>query len=131
MQDLLLKDTVRFKLIINGWEKLFKRMYCLVCTRCYGYYLPYTFMSPVSDMFNHDHNNDTGLIVVNKELHVDPLKSKSYFKSSKYLNDVRIIYKTDSEADRLAREDVLSHGYTVSDEYWRQRKEATLPGWQE
>ena len=131
MQDLLLKDTVRFKLIIDGWEKLFKRMYCLVCTRCYGYYLPYTFMSPVSDMFNHDHNNDTGLIVVNKELHVDPLKSKSYFKSSKYLNDVRIIYNTDSEADRLAREDVLSHGYTVSDEYWRQRKEATLPGWQE
>ena len=54
-------------------------------------------MSPVSDMFNHDHMNDTGLIVINKELHTNPLKERSYFKSNKYLNDVRLIYNTDSE----------------------------------
>lgn len=76
-------------------------------------------MSPISDMFNHDHNNDTGLILTNKELHTDPLKSKSYFKSSKYLNDVRLIYSTDSEADQKAKTDVLTHGYAVSEEYWR------------
>ena len=76
-------------------------------------------MSPISDMFNHDHNNDTGLILTNKELHTDPLKSKSYFKSSKYLNDVRLIYSTDSEADQKAKADDLSHGYAVSEEYWR------------
>ena len=131
MMELILSDTKRFKKIIDGWENLFKRMYSLVCTRCYGYYLPYTFMAPIADMVNHDHNNDTGLILVNKELHVDPLKSKSYFKSGKYLNDVRIIYNTDSEADQKAKADVLSHGYHVSEEYWRQRKEATLPGWQD
>ncbi len=49
-------------------------------------------MLPVLDLFNHDHNNDTSLIMVNKELHVDPLKYKSYFKSDKYLNDVRLVY---------------------------------------
>ena len=76
-------------------------------------------MCPIADMFNHDHNNDTGLILTNKELHTNPLKSKSYFKSSKYLNDVRLIYANDSEADLKARADALSRGYTVSDEYWR------------
>jgi hypothetical protein len=96
---------------------LFQRMYCLVCTRCYGYYLPYTFMSPISDLFNHDHDNETGLILVNKELHTDPLKSKSYFKSNKYLNDVRIVYPGDSEIDTKARADVLSHGYSATDTY--------------
>jgi len=43
--------------------------------------------------------NDSGLILINKELHTNPLKEKSYFKSSKYLNDVRLVYNTDSEAD--------------------------------
>lgn len=119
MQDMLLKDVTRFKPLVDGWETLFRRMYYLTCTRCYGYYLNYTFLSPISDMFNHDHNNDTGLIVINKELHTNPLKQKSYFKSNKYLNDVRIVYNTDSEADEKARNDVLSQGYTVSDEYWR------------
>lgn len=108
LMDLILKDTDRFRGLVDGWESLFRRIYCLVCTRCYGYYLPYTFCSPVSDLFNHDHNNDTGLIVVNKELHVDPLKDKCYFKSGKYLNDVRIVYSTDSESDQKARSDVLS-----------------------
>jgi len=99
MQTLLLKDYNRFKLINDEWEDLFRRMYCLVCTRCYGYYLDYTFMSPITDLFNHDHLNDSGLILINKELHTNPLKEKSYFKSSKYLNDVRLVYNTDSEAD--------------------------------
>ena len=51
------------------------------------------------DMFNHDHNQDSALFLFNKELHVDPLKSKSYFRSNKYLNDVRMMYNSDSEAD--------------------------------
>ena len=49
-------------------------------------------MLPVMDMFNHDHKNDCGLYVMNKELHIDPIKCKSYFKSNKYLNDVRMLY---------------------------------------
>ena len=106
-------------------------MYAIVCTRCYGYYLPYTFMAPVCDMFNHDHNNDAGLFAFNKECHLDPLKHKSYFKSNKYLNDVRILFSSDSEADVKARADVLTQGFHITDEYWRQRKEATLPGWKD
>ena len=84
-------------LLYEEGEPLFRRMYCLVCTRCYGYHLDFTFMLPVLDLFNHDHNNDTSLIMVNKELHVDPLKYKTYFKSDKYLNDVRLVYNTESE----------------------------------
>ena len=70
---MMLNDTARFRPLLTEWENLFRRMYCLVCTRCYGYYLPYTFMCPINDMFNHDHNNDTGLIPINKELHTNPL----------------------------------------------------------
>ena len=106
-------------------------MYCIVCTRCYGYYLNYTFLSPVSDMFNHDHDNDTGLILINKELHTNPLKSKSYFQSNKYLNDVRLVYSKDTETDKKALDDVLTQGYSVTETYYKQRHDTTLPGWLE
>ena len=75
LKELFLKNLEMFTPLIKaGGDKLFKKYYCLVCTRCYGYYLNYTFMAPVADMFNHDHNNDAGLILVNKELHTNPLK---------------------------------------------------------
>ena len=89
----------KFEKLIDGWEKMFRKFYALVCTRCYGYYLPFTFCAPVADLFNHDHNNDNGLIIFNKELHTDPLKSKTYFKSNKYLNNVQLMYDNDDEAD--------------------------------
>ena len=75
-------------------------MYCLVCTRCFGYYLDFTFVLPVMDMLNHDHNNDTGLYLINKELHIEPMQAKSYFSSDKYLNDVSMLYQKDTEPDR-------------------------------
>ena len=53
-------------------------------------------MAPVLDMFNHDDNYDCGLNLFNKELHLDPLRIKSYFKSSKYLNNTRMMYPGDS-----------------------------------
>ena len=116
---MLVNDIERFYKLFAGWEELFRRVYTLVCTRCYGYYLNYTFCCPIADQFNHDHNNDTGLFVINKELHVDPLKSKSYFKSNKYLNDVRMLYNTGSEADAKAKEDVMTHGFMASEKYWQ------------
>jgi hypothetical protein len=77
-------------------------------------------MMPIMDLINHNHNNDTGLLMINKELHTDPLRSKSYFKSGKYLNDVRLVYSnSDSESDLKGRNDVLSHGYKATDEYWK------------
>ena len=105
MSELIAKNLTMFgPLIKAGGERLFKKYYCLVCTRCYGYYLNYTFMCPVADMFNHDHNNEAGLILINKELHTNPLKAKSYFKSNKYLNDVRLVYNDpSSEADEKAK----------------------------
>jgi hypothetical protein len=115
---MLVKNYSKYKKLIDGWEEMFRSIYCLVCTRCYGYYLPFTFLSPISDLFNHHHDNNTGLIIVNKELHTDPLRSKSYFKSNKYLNDVRIVYNSDSEADKKAKENVLSQGYSANDVYF-------------
>ena len=52
------------------------------------------------DMLNHDHNNDTGLYLINKELHIEPMQAKSYFSSDKYLNDVSMLYQKDTEPDR-------------------------------
>ena len=116
LKELFLKNLEMFTPLIKaGGDKLFKKYYCLVCTRCYGYYLNYTFMAPVADMFNHDHNNDAGLILVNKELHTNPLKQKSYFKSNKYLNDVSIVYNDEnSEADQKAKADMLTQGYKAT-----------------
>ncbi len=69
-------------------------------------------MMPVLDIVNHDYSNDTGLIMVNKQLHVDPTQSNSYFKSGKYLNDVRLVYNTsESESDIKARANSYSIGY--------------------
>lgn len=115
MSALLRKD--RFK-DVNWSEQLWRRIYCLVCTRCFGYYLNYTFMLPMMDMFNHSHNNDCGMYLINKELHLDPIRSKSYFKSDKYLNDVRMLYNKDTELDQAARSDVLAEGYVAPDSYW-------------
>ena len=89
MEILFKKD--RFK-DVHWSEQLWRRIYCLVCTRSFGYYLNFTFMLPVMDMINHEHKNECGLYTLNKELHVDPMKCKSYFKSNKYLNDVRMLY---------------------------------------
>ena len=62
---------------------------------------------------------------------MDPLKSKTYFKSNKYLNNVQMMYDNGDEKDQQALGDILSEGYSVTDEYWRQRAEQNLPGWQE
>ena len=75
-------------------------------------------MLPMMDMFNHSHNNDCGMYLINKELHLDPIRSKSYFKSDKYLNDVRMLYNKDTELDQAARSDVLAEGYVAPDSYW-------------
>ncbi len=66
-------------------------------------------MMPVFDLVNHNHRNDTGMVMVNKELHIDPLKSASYFKKGKYLNDVRLLYSNpESESDLNACNSLLS-----------------------
>lgn len=93
------------------WEALFRRIYCLVCSRCYGSYLPYTFLAPILDMVNHDHNYDTGIFLFNKGLHLDPLSVRSYFKSGKYLNNTRMMYKTDSAMDLKGRSNHLTRGF--------------------
>lgn len=128
MKKLLCKD--RFK--DHNWsEQLFRRIYCLVITRTWGYDMKDTFMLPVMDMFNHGHTGDCGFYVINKELHLDPTRSKSYFQSNKYLNDVRMLYKKDTEFDEAARSDVLAEGFVAPVEYWSQRHKGTLPGWRE
>ena len=80
-------------------------MYAVVCTRCFGYQLETTFMAPFADFVNHNHKYETSFMLVNKELHIDPMKHKSYFKGSKYLHDVTMMYeKKETELDREALE---------------------------
>ena len=70
--------------------------------------------------------------MVNKELHVDPLKSASYFKKGKYLNDVRLVYSnSESESDLNACNSVLSQGFQTSDRFESHQFEKTLPGWKQ
>ena len=68
-------------------------------------------MAPFADCLNHHHGVDCTFYMVNKELHVNPLKHKSYFKSEKYLNNMSLIYKTGSEADQAALNNDLINGY--------------------
>ena len=65
----MIQNSDRFKLVIEQWKEMFRRMYAAVCTRCFGYYMDYTFLAPFADCVNHTHSYDNSFILVNKELH--------------------------------------------------------------
>ena len=46
------------------------------------------------------------------------MSNKHYFKSSKYLTDVRLIFDKDTEEDERARNHALTKGFITTDEYW-------------
>ena len=69
MSSFMLRHLDKFLLVIEEWKELFRRMYALVCTRCFGYYMNYTFMAPFADCVNHKHTSETSFILVNRELH--------------------------------------------------------------
>ena len=98
MRAFMLSNSERFLSLLEGWEPMFRYFYAIVCTRCFGYVLDFTFLSPLADCVNHSHTSDTSFIMVNKELHLDPMKEKSYFKSDKYLHDVTIMYESNRSA---------------------------------
>ena len=54
--------------LIQG-EQYFRQWYARVCTRCFGSYLPFTFMTPVIDMVNHSHKDNCTFHVFNADMH--------------------------------------------------------------
>ena len=116
---------------IDGWEDLFKRCYAYVYTRASSYSFDTKMIIPFFDCINHSHCADTDYIMVNKEFHVDPLKEEAYFIQDKYLNDVSLLYKTGSDADKEALENELTQGYQGGAEYEQYQTDKSLPGWRE
>ena len=123
-QDKFLKE-------IDGWEDLFKRCYAYVYTRGSSYCFDTKVLIPFFDCINHSHMAESDYYMVNKELHVDPLKEEAYFVQDKYLNDVSLLYKTGSDADKEALENELTKGYQGGTEYEQYQEDKSLPGWRE
>ena len=131
MLAFLSNNSDRFKNVLKGGKQLFLMAYPWVCTRCFGYQLDFTFMSPVADCFNHNHMCETIFWMVNKKLHVDPMKDKSYFKGGKFLNNMKLIYSTNSIEDKEALKSELVEGFVVTPEYEMSQQRKSLVGWKE
>lgn len=67
-------------------REVFVKLYAQVCTRCFGWGLPFTSMVPMADNLNH---NDVTVVqeLVNKPMHLLGEPSDSYFTRSKMMND--------------------------------------------
>ena len=102
---------------IDGWEELFKRCFAYVYTRGSSYCFDTKMIIPYFDCINHSHKAESDYYMVNKELHVDPLREEAYFIQDKYLNDVSLLYKTGSDTDKEALENELTKGYQVGTDY--------------
>ena len=72
--------------------KLFKHLYAQVCTRCFGWGLPYCAMIPLADNLNH---SDVSIMneVVNKKLQLLGDEESSYFTRMKFMNNYREIFE--------------------------------------
>ena len=49
--------------------------------------------------------------MVNKKLHLNPVEDRAYMDTAKYLNDVRILYKSGDSQDQEALENELTQGF--------------------
>ncbi len=66
-------------------------LYSQVCTRCFGWGLPYTSMIPMADNLNHKDVSITSE-VVNKSLHVEANEDSKYFTKTKFMNDYSLLF---------------------------------------
>lgn len=74
------------ELFPNVNKKSFLSFYAQVCTRCFGYGLPYCAMIPMADNLNHSDVN-VSCEVINKTLHLEADESSTYFTKTKFMND--------------------------------------------
>lgn len=82
-------------------EKLFKKLYGSVCTRCFGYGVPSTAMVPMGDLQNHHDKLGNNYELVNPLLHLRPDKQdrslayNTYFSRKKFMNDYSLLFAAD------------------------------------
>ena len=97
MRSFLLKHVDVFGPLVTQWQELFRRCYALVCTTAFADEIERTILAPFAHCLNHQHQMDTIFFTLNRDLHIDPLRIKSYFDGAKFLTDARILYLNDRE----------------------------------
>ena len=63
---------------------------------------------PLIDCLEHSHDDKVRYHMINKQLHLDPMQDKAYMNSSKYLNDMRLLYQSGSPEDQEALNNKLT-----------------------
>lgn len=72
-------------------RKNFMSLYAQVCSRCFGWGIPFTSMIPMADNFNHA-DVDTTCEIVTKSLHKQADEDSTYFTKSKFMNDYSNVF---------------------------------------
>ena len=85
-------NSETFLTITDGWETFFKQCYAIVTSRSVS--LNGLKLVPLFDCMEHSHSDKISHHMVNKKLHLDPVEDKAYMDSAKYLNDVRLLYRS-------------------------------------
>jgi hypothetical protein len=93
MRSFLIKHIDYFGPVVSQWKELFRSCYALVCSTCFDDGYGNTLLVPFAHCLNHGHIKDTGMFLINTQLHLDPLRDRSYFEGSKFLTDARIFYE--------------------------------------
>lgn len=82
--------------VISRYPKLFNQttcqrknffsLYAQVCSRCFGWGLPFTSMIPMADNLNH---SDVNVIceIVTKSMHMEADEHSTYFTKTKFMNN--------------------------------------------
>jgi hypothetical protein len=96
MRAFLLENHQTFGPMVEEWKSLFKKCYALVCTTCFSDEIDRTILAPFAHCLNHTHRADTISFTINKTLHLEPLRIRSYYEGPKYLTDVRPLYENDT-----------------------------------
>ena len=72
-------------------RKNFMSIYAQVCSRCFGWGMPYTSMIPMADNLNH---SDVNVVqeIIHRSLHLKESEESSYFYKAKYMNNYAQLY---------------------------------------
>lgn len=66
-------------------------IYAQVCSRCFGWGMPFTSMIPMADNLNHSDVNVV-LELIHKSIHLQPNEESTYFYKAKYMNNYSQVY---------------------------------------
>ena len=75
-------------------RKNFMSIYAQVCSRCFGWGMPFTSMIPMADNLNHSDVNVV-LELINKSIHLEENEESTYFYKAKYMNNYSQVYSAE------------------------------------